>query len=234
MVLAVLPVLAIPFLLGGVTWREGLMALLLDLASVGLALAAGLVASAYCRQWNRALLLAEVLAAVVLFGFGLLLSSMLIVQVVIAYVPGATWRGFPSGEIISGGAIWCTDVAGMWSEAIKLLPPGATRIWLIVVGEMFVLAVMMLGLTILWVASRVERSRQERPATTRQLFWRNYLIAPRFWKSLFRSKMRRTLDRNPIGWLQQYSTEARMTRWGWWRFIVIAVSVRVARVYRVE
>ena len=119
----------------------------------------------------------------------------------------------------------------MWSEAIKLLPPGATRIWLIVVGEMFVLAVMMLGLTILWVASRVERSRQERPATTRQLLWRNYLIAPRFWKSLFRSKMRRTLDRNPIGWLQQYSTEARMTRWGWCLFIVIAESVLVARVY---
>src|SRR6266567_5054900 len=130
MVLAVLPVLAIPFLLGGVTWREGLMALLLDLGSVGLALAAGLVASAYCRQWNRALLLAEVLAAVVLFGFGVLLSLVLVVQVAIPYGPGYTWREFSWGEIISGGAIYCTNVAGMWSEAIKSLPPAATRDWL--------------------------------------------------------------------------------------------------------
>ena len=51
LVLAALPVLAIPFLLGGVTWREGLMALLLDLSSVGLALAAGLVASASRCPW---------------------------------------------------------------------------------------------------------------------------------------------------------------------------------------
>src|SRR3989441_4745192 len=146
MVLAALPVLAIPFLLGGVTWREGLTALLLDLSSVGLALAAGLVASAYCRQWNRALFLAEVLAAIVLFGFGDLLSLLLIVQVAVAYEPGVAWREVPLGEIILGGAIMCTDLAGMWSEAIKFLPIAATRAWMGVVGEMFVLAVMMLGL----------------------------------------------------------------------------------------
>ena len=142
MVLAALPVLAIPFLLGGVTGREGLMALLLDLSSVGLALAAGLVASAYCRQWNRALFLAEVLAAIVLFGFGVLLTLLLIVQVAIPYVPGFDSREVLLGEIILGGAILCTDVAGMWSEAIKFLPAAATRAWLGAVGEMFALAVM--------------------------------------------------------------------------------------------
>jgi len=236
MVLAALPVLAIPFLLGGVTGREGLMALLLDLSSVGLALAAGLVASAYCRQWNRALFLAEVLAAIVLFGFGVLLTLLLIVQVAIPYVPGFDSREVLLGEIILGGAILCTDVAGMWSEAMQGMPAAATRVWLGVVVEMFVLAVMMLGLTVLWVASRVERSRQERPATTRQLLWRNYLFAPRFWKSLFRFKMRRTLERNPIGWLQQYSTAGRVTQRGWWLFIVVADCVLVASVswYDVE
>src|SRR3989442_2642410 len=68
MVLAALPVLAIPLLLGGVTWREGVMALLLDLSSVSLALAACLMASAYCRQWHRSLFLADVLAPLVLLG----------------------------------------------------------------------------------------------------------------------------------------------------------------------
>jgi ABC-type transport system involved in multi-copper enzyme maturation permease subunit len=230
MVLAALPVLAIPFLLGGVTWREGLIALLLDLSSVGLALAAGLLASAYCKQWNRALFLAEVLAAVALFGFDVVLSLVLIVQVAIPYVPGFTWREVPLGELILGGAILCTDVAGMWSEALKGMPAAATRVWLGAVGEMFALALIMTGLTVLWVASQVERSRQEEPPTPRQLRWRRFLFAPRFWKSLFHSKMRRTLDRNPVGWLQQYSTAARMIQWGWCLFIVIAESVLVAGV----
>src|SRR5207244_10955209 len=87
MVLAALPVLAIPFLLGGVTWREGLMALLLDLSSVSLALAAGLMASAYCRQWNRALFFAEVLAEIVLFGFGVSLSLVFDTYVVLPFIP---------------------------------------------------------------------------------------------------------------------------------------------------
>ena len=61
MLLAALPVLALPFLLGGVTWREDVTALLFDSGSVCLALAAGLIASSCCKQWNRALVLSEVL-----------------------------------------------------------------------------------------------------------------------------------------------------------------------------
>ena len=80
-------------------------------------------------------------------------------------------------------------------------------------------------MSVLWVANRVERSRQEKPATLRQLQWNQFLFAPRFWKSLFRSKMRRTLERNPIGWLQQYSTTARVSQWGWCLFVVIAECV---------
>ena len=33
--------------------------------------------------------------------------------------------------------------------------------------------------------------------------------------------MRRSLDRNPIGWLHQYSVGARLTKWGWCSFVVI-------------
>src|SRR5439155_21724862 len=130
MVMAALPVLAIPFLLGGVTWREGLMALLLNLSSIGLGVAVGLVASAYCRQWNRALFLAEVLAAVVLVGFGILFSLVLVVQVAIPYVPG--WHEQSLREF---NVVLCTGFQRMWSEAIKFLPIAATRPWLAVVAE---------------------------------------------------------------------------------------------------
>ena len=105
--LATLPVLALPFLLGGVTWREGVMALLVNLSSVCLALAAGLIASSQCTQWNRALFLAEVLAAIFLLGFGGLFTFALLLQVAAPFVPGFTWRGVSFGEMLTGAAILC-------------------------------------------------------------------------------------------------------------------------------
>ncbi len=228
MVLACLPVLAIPLLLGGVTWREELMALLLDLSSILLALAAGLVASAYCRQWSRALFLGEVLAVIALFGFGVVLFLVVIAQVLIPSGNMFVWNEESLGEIFLGRAMVCTDIGGVWSEGIRFLSPAETRAWLRGVCEMFALAVIMLGLTVLWVASRLGRSRWEEPASARQLKWQRFLFAPCFWKTLFRSQMRRTLEQNPIGWLQQYSTAARMTQWGWCLFTVIAESVLAA------
>jgi len=151
--------------------------------------------------------------------------------IAIPYVPG--WQEQSLGEFI---VVLCTGFQGMWSEAIKFLPIAATRAWLAVVAEIAGVSLLIFGLAIIWVACRVESSRQERPATTRQLRWQNYFFAPRFWKSLFRSKMRRTLERNPIGWLQQYSTAARMIRWGWCLFLVMVecLLVRSGNWYELE
>src|SRR5438309_1059993 len=70
MLLATLPILALPFLIGGVSWQEGLLALMVDSSSVLLALTAGLVASSYCKEWNRALVLAEIVSFAFLLCFG--------------------------------------------------------------------------------------------------------------------------------------------------------------------
>ncbi|MDW8310682.1 MAG: ABC transporter permease, partial [Verrucomicrobiales bacterium] len=58
LLLAALPVLAIPVLLGGVTWMDLARAALLDFSAVTLALTTGLLASCWCREWARATLLA--------------------------------------------------------------------------------------------------------------------------------------------------------------------------------
>jgi len=228
LLLATLPVLALPFLLGGVTWREGVMALLVNLSSVCLALAAGLIASSQCTQWNRALFLAEVLAAIFLLGFGGLFTFALLLQVAAPFVPGFTWRGVSFGEMITGAAILCTDVAGMWSEAFGSLPAAANRAWLQTVGEGTLVAIFASGLMVLRVARRLERTRQEQPPTARQLRWQRFFLAPLFWKSLFRSKMRRRLERNPVGWLQQRSAAARITKWGWCLFVIAVESSMAA------
>ena len=54
--LAALPVLALPFLLGGVTWQNAAFALLLNLVAMLLAMAAGLLASSWAKDWARAYL----------------------------------------------------------------------------------------------------------------------------------------------------------------------------------
>src|SRR2546426_1402832 len=60
--LAVLPVLMIPFLLGGVTWMEALLSVAISFSAVCWALSAGLVASAWSKSWLRSLLGACLLA----------------------------------------------------------------------------------------------------------------------------------------------------------------------------
>lgn len=228
LLLAALPVLALPYLLGGVSWREAVMALLLDLSSVCVALAAGLVASSRCTQWNRALFLAEILAAIFLLIFGGLLFFALIFQVAVPFVPGFAPGEVAFDEMIVGTALTCTDANGMWSEAFGDLPAAATRAWLITVGEAALLALLSLALVVCGVARRLEHSRREEPLSSRQLRWRQFLLAPRFWKSQFQHKTRRALERNPIGWLQQYSTTARLTKWGWLLFIALLESLALA------
>src|SRR5205823_10880519 len=114
------------------------MALLLDSGSVCLALAAGLVASSICTRWNRTLIVAEVLAAVFMSGFGCLFALALFLQVG-PYVPGFAWSEFDMEQLIEGAMI-CTGVAGVWSEGLNSLPAAAVAAWLWTVVEMFLIA----------------------------------------------------------------------------------------------
>src|SRR5258706_15540537 len=64
LLLGMLPILSLPFLLGGVSWKDGLLALMLDLSALILALAAGLLASTLVKDWVRALALALMISFV--------------------------------------------------------------------------------------------------------------------------------------------------------------------------
>ena len=71
--LAALPVLTIPFVMGGVGWPQGVSSILVNFSSLCLALGAGLVASAHSKAPMRALMLAGVLG--LLFCLGLVLVT---------------------------------------------------------------------------------------------------------------------------------------------------------------
>jgi hypothetical protein len=50
--------------------------------------------------------------------------------------------------------------------------------------------------------------------------WTRNFADSQFLQRLFRWNTARTLDRNPIAWLQEYSWTARLTKWGW---LVLAI-----------
>lgn len=56
---------------------------------------------------------------------------------------------------------------------------------------------------------------QEQTIAPPQPRWVKLFSTSEFWQSAFRWNKSRTLDRNPIAWLQEYSWTARLTKWGW-------------------
>src|SRR5262249_22926453 len=67
--LAVLPVLTIPFIAGGVSWMEALLSVSLSFGSICLAMGAGLLASTGSQVWMRSMALAAFLGFLFFFGF---------------------------------------------------------------------------------------------------------------------------------------------------------------------
>lgn len=64
--LAVIPLLTVPFLLGGISWPELALSVLVNFSSICLAIAAGLVGSAASKTWTQAMSLALVLSVILL------------------------------------------------------------------------------------------------------------------------------------------------------------------------
>src|SRR5207249_6240043 len=79
--LAALPVLTIPFLLGGVSWIEALLSVAINFSAICWALSAGLLASAWSRRWVRSLLAAAFLSIQFLLSLALIIGEMMTTQV---------------------------------------------------------------------------------------------------------------------------------------------------------
>ena len=220
--LAVIPVLTLPLLLGGIGWDSVLRVLLIDLTSIHLALAVGLLASARSRSWNGALLATAGFGLFLLGLYLLLYSGVFLLQVLQPGNPGfSPWRT-PFVSFFGGGFVLLTGVGDTWQTGMLL---GLSQRRLLLDLEFFVLSVLALMLAIRLAARRVERLWHEVPPTPRQQWWQRLLFEPRFLRRFFHARMRGLLDRNPIGWLQQYRTTARVAKWSWCLFVSVVESV---------
>jgi ABC-type transport system involved in multi-copper enzyme maturation permease subunit len=235
LLLAALPVLAIPLLLGGVTWMDLARAALMDFSAVVLALTTGLLASCWCREWSRTTMLALGLSLGSGFFFVALHGAYWVWQwmgtgrtgfsmgqfarALLNYLESrlANFPLLQLGQDVPFYFIWRGRGGGGTS---------AQSVWL--AGALLGVA-LVLALLVMWLAARrIRRAWQEEPPTRRQAWWLRVFCTPQFWRGLFGRYMRRSLERNPIGWLQEYSWSARLSKWGWCLGLVLVECVLFA------
>jgi len=211
--LAVLPVLVVPVLTGGVSWTDGVTAITIEFCATVLCLAAGLLASSSARGAGATFVLAEVLGCILVSIFGVLMTQN-------TNAPWSDGLSMVTGIVFSGYRGFLPDIeTGVWNEF-----PGQTgmlRAWLCTLVEGAVGASLIYYFVVKYAARRIEISWQDSPRSARQEKLERQYCTPVF-QRWFARRTKRAMDRNPIVWLQQYSWKTRVGKWGACLFCVVA------------
>lgn len=225
LILAVLPVIAIPLLLGGVSGKDLLRAAMMEIMSLIGAITAGLLASSRCREFSRASLLGMLYSAVVLIVLGSLQTIPAMIK-----IAGGAFGG--PGQLMPWVIVafsllgpWITGSG--WGNSWRL-SPWATRpdtlwlsLWQILAAAFLLLA------TLLFLNRKLRRLAMETGMSNRQLWWWKTFCTPRVFTRMFHRINRGLLNRNPIGWLQRRTWTARLSTWGWLGILVMVESFLV-------
>lgn len=226
LLLAVLPVITLPLLIGGVSWRQAVASLLLNAAALCLALAAGLVASALSKTWVRSLLLALGLAVIFAISFSWILGGLFSKQLGF----NNHWRYNHWMDIGPQLALGLDPDFVMSSYAYRhgaphfVNPNGATTFQAVLTtaGYALIIGVVVLLIAGLVAATLTSRNWQERPAHPVLVWFRRRLCTPVIMLDVLRDWMKRKLESNPIGWLEQRTWSGRLVIWGW---LAVMISI---------
>ena len=227
LLLAVLPAMTIPFLMGGVSWNQVVMVALVEFTSICWALGAALVASSIAKDGLRAMILAIVLADVAFY-----VSTVL--TAIVAYSAGASGVGglgqnlygyFGSGEsrFLMGLFILGASHLEMWNPGLGV--PMTLLAPLALLSVMAVIGLLVLFASIVFSGIRIRHSWKEEPPSARMKEFEKRFLKPVVLVGFFKRWMQRKLDKNPIGWLEQRRWSGRMTSWVWFAIIVTFYSV---------
>ena len=178
--LATLPILTIPFILGGVTWKEAVLSAVNNFSSICWALAAGLLASSMAKAWVRAQLFACLLGVSFCVAFIYLTGANILFSVRPALRYGATLHD----QILLAGLFGATDVGGVMGKDARLACNRAQQ-WSLLLGEgrMALFSVLVLLAAVGVAAGNLRRSWQETPPSARQLWLEEKFCTPIVWVS---------------------------------------------------
>lgn len=223
---ATIPIVAVPLLLGGIHWKELVLSVELMLSAVSLGTAAGIAASSASLGVSRAAASALCLSALFLICFGVLVyfSAGSIAGVVLSGTPNSL------SDLLEITAATLFNAGGAWNDlfSARFVSPKAQAS--ILLDGFFIAFLCFLGLllVVLLSAWQIRRNWQDRPKTKRQAAVESFFCTPVFWKGFFRKWMRRSLERNPIGWLEKRRWSGRVTAWIWFSIMISFASMAVS------
>jgi ABC-type transport system involved in multi-copper enzyme maturation permease subunit len=218
LLLAVVPVFALPLLLGGVAWDQAVRGVLHCATAVLLALGGATLASAGSRRWTRALAAAAVLVVTgwlaLTAGIGLLLFAPLARFNSNFSLAGSFDYSWLMGiSFLNGG-----DLNRRW-----LVRPGPTIGHLGLASQVTLLALVWVFGAVAAAAWHIRRVWREEPPSARRQQVERLLTRPVLGVGFFHGWMRRLLARNPVGWLERRAWQSRLVMWAWLA-IVMTVS----------
>jgi len=206
--LAAAPIMTICFLIGGVTWKEAVLACLINFSSICWALAAGLLASASTKSWLRAMVFAGLIAFCFFVAFAD--AAGWIVRLAMRQrARGSFFFFFGSNQI----GFW-------WRNPFAILNRAGQRDLLLTAFGTVVLSLLFLMGVIFLAAWIVRRGWQEEPPSARRVWMEETFTKPIIGVNFFHRWLRRKLERNPIGWLEQRTWSGRLVTWGWFAVMV--------------
>jgi ABC-type transport system involved in multi-copper enzyme maturation permease subunit len=223
LLLAALPIITIPLFLGGVAGSDAALSLMMNFSALCWALAAGLLASSFSKSWLRAQLLAAGFAVCLGSGFLLLNGGNIYV-----FSGHSMWTPVGATDNLSWtvlfGFLDATNLNGWWGRVHSLMSPARHLVWLLIHLRMVIVSILVLLLSIEIAARNLRRYWREEPPSARQVWLEKKLFTPIVMVSFLRGWMRRKLERNPIGWLEQRSWSGRLVTWGWFAVMISIYS----------
>jgi len=217
--LAVVPFLAIPFLLGGVGWPDFGRALTVELSVVLTGLAAGFLATSRARTWMGAVGSAGVwMVFLLLLQAGLCIAVFLRSAAVLApgtTIPWEAWPAIPFGVAFASAAYG--GVTGTTGLGIGGVPK-----WVIDSAQQSLLAMLAFGGVLFVGAVVISASLLDRERRHERLGSEAGGVGPRTPRqAMARKRQRRWLSINPVVWLESMSPGLRRGRWGWLALVVV-------------
>ncbi|HWN97037.1 MAG TPA: hypothetical protein VNT99_18550 [Methylomirabilota bacterium] len=210
---AIIPIIVVPLLLGGLSWKEILFSFGWTLGSLCLAAAAGIAASAASSNRTRAVISAMCLSG----GFFLVFAALGCGALALAVA-----RYFPvPGQVatvdqwIEMGAALLFGINEAWTEVFSGTTPLFQNAAVLATFAVALVCLLLLLAVIALAAFQIRRNWQDKPKTTRQTQMEHVFYSPMFLKGLFRRWMRWSLERNPIGWLEKRSWLGRIAALIW-------------------
>lgn len=216
LIAAAFPVLMVPVLMGGVTWMDAIRMGLLQLATLALALAAGITASAHTTDWWRA----RALSLLLTFAAGAVFALVYIGLRV-------GWGVHQSGVSLSVSGffrVWMRQL-GAWVNRQAAIGMGdgwawrragsgadALSVWM-AAGTLLV-CMCLAALAIAWAVRTLQRAWAAEVQGRPQPEWQRLFVTERFARDYLRVSRRRWLDRNPIDWYYGRHWQVRVWRWG--------------------